>query len=85
MRPLFYDFPNDVDAWKIDDQFMLGPRLLAAPVLEYSARSRTVYFPQGGSTTEWVHRFTNVSYAPGSTVVVPAPLDHFPLFTRVTG
>ena len=83
MRPLFYDFPQDTTAWGIDDQFMFGPRFLVAPVVVYKAVNRTVYFPRGGSTTEWVHHFTNASYAPGTTAVVPTPLEHFPLFARV--
>merc|ERR1712072_27874 len=24
-RPLFYDFPDDPNVWKVDDQFMFGP------------------------------------------------------------
>ena len=34
MRPLFFDFPDDAEAWAVDDQFMLGPDILVAPVME---------------------------------------------------
>ena len=32
MRPLLFDFPDDEHAWTVDDQFLLGPDLLVAPV-----------------------------------------------------
>ncbi len=47
MRPLFYDFPQDPMAWKIDDQFMFGPKYLVAPVLKSGVAERTVYLPEG--------------------------------------
>ena len=33
MRPLFYDFPDDKQAWEIEDQYMFGPEMLVAPIL----------------------------------------------------
>src|SRR6202000_1979247 len=40
MRPLFVDFPSDRSAWSVDDEFLLGPDVLAAPILQPDARSR---------------------------------------------
>ena len=40
MRPLFVDFPEDPEAWHVEDQFLLGPDLLVAPVLTLGARKR---------------------------------------------
>ena len=40
MRPLLVEFPEDDASWDVDDQFMFGPDLLVAPVLEQGARSR---------------------------------------------
>ena len=34
MRPLFFDFPGDPGCADVDDQFMFGPDLLVAPVLD---------------------------------------------------
>lgn len=82
MRPLFYDFPQDMKAWTVDSQFMFGPRFLVAPILEYQSRNRSVYFPTSATTTTWTHYFTNQTFAAGTTTVVEAPLDHFPLFVR---
>ncbi len=47
MRGLFHDFPEDAAAWDVADQFLYGPSLLVAPVLEAGARTRRVYLPAG--------------------------------------
>ena len=46
IRPLYYQFPTDLEARKIDDQFMWSDGIMVAPVLEQGALSRDVYFPQ---------------------------------------
>jgi lysosomal alpha-glucosidase len=33
-RPLFFEFPNDVQTYDIDEQFLWGPALLIIPVLD---------------------------------------------------
>jgi alpha-D-xyloside xylohydrolase len=47
MRPLFYDFPKDEEAWKTEDEYMFGPNYLAAPVMYESVQERNVYLPEG--------------------------------------
>ena len=54
MRPLFFDFPNDLNAIIIEDQYMFGDDLMVAPVLSYQQRYRDVYFP-GTSTDKWIN------------------------------
>lgn len=62
------------------DQYMVGDDMMAAPVLLAGARERKVYFPKGA---DWKHHYTGDVYKGGSTEVVPAPLENFPLFHRV--
>uniref|UniRef100_A0A7S3C706 Glycosyl hydrolase family 31 C-terminal domain-containing protein n=1 Tax=Haptolina ericina TaxID=156174 RepID=A0A7S3C706_9EUKA len=76
-RPLLFDFPADAPAWGITDQYMVGRHYMAAPVYAMGQRSRAVYFPSGSN---WTHYFTGEMYAGGSTAVVDAPLNEFPLF-----
>ena len=45
MRPLWWEFPSDPDVLEINDQYMLGPRLLVAPVVVQGATSRRVVPP----------------------------------------
>jgi alpha-D-xyloside xylohydrolase len=79
MRPLLVEFPDDETSWDIDDQFMFGPDLLVAPVLEQGARSRRVYLPSGA---QWTDAWTGATVPSGTEVTAEAPLDQVPLFLR---
>ncbi len=79
IRPLFFDFPNDSVAWQVEDQFMFGPDVLVAPVLELHMRERKVYLP-GGST--WRDAYGGTVYEGGTWVTAEAPLEHLPVFLR---
>ncbi|MFI6151911.1 TIM-barrel domain-containing protein [Kitasatospora sp. NPDC051170] len=79
MRPLFFDFPEDEHAWEVDDQFLLGPDLLVAPVYEPGARTRRVYLPSG---TRWVDPVTGRVLDGGTTLDADAPLERLPVFAR---
>lgn len=47
IRPLWYHSPRDPVAHGVDSQFLVGARLLVAPVLDHGARARDVYLPRG--------------------------------------
>lgn len=79
MRPLFYDFPRDKQAWNCDDEYMFGPDLLVAPILYEKQREREVYLPEG---TTWKDAATGRILDGGQTVRCDAPLDRIPLFIR---
>jgi len=79
MRPLFFDFPDDAAATAVDDQFMLGPDLLVAPILHAGVTNRRVYLPAG---TGWTDAWTGAKHAGGATLDVAAPLERVPLFVR---
>ncbi len=65
MRPLFYDFPDDGKSYTIEDQYMFGPDILVAPVLEAGASSRMVYLPEGMT---WKDAWTGETYEGGQTI-----------------
>ena len=77
MRPLFVDFPQDPEAWRTEDEFLFGPDLLIAPVLESGARMRDVYLPAGRT---WVTAGTGDRHEGGDIVRVPVSLDRIPVF-----
>jgi alpha-D-xyloside xylohydrolase len=79
MRPLFFDFPADPGCAAVDDEFLFGPDILVAPVLEYGARKRKVYLPAG---TTWTDAWTDKIFAGGQWLVVDAPLEKIPVFLR---
>src|SRR5258705_2440044 len=71
MRPLFLEFPDDPLAWEVEDQFLLGPDLLVAPVPVLGARERRVYLPAGA---QWTDPATGHRQPGGNHVVTDAPL-----------
>jgi alpha-D-xyloside xylohydrolase len=79
MRPVFVDFSSDAKAWDVDDQFLLGPDLLVAPVLTADTTERSVYLPAG---TSWINAWTEDVFAGGQTILVDAPLDRIPVFVK---
>jgi len=44
---MWYEAAEDVRSYTIADQFMLGPNLVVAPVLEDGVRVRKVFLPDG--------------------------------------
>lgn len=81
VRPLVWTFQDDMDCWRVDDEFTVGSSLLVAPMLN-SNFERQVYLPPGVWYDFWdeqeVHRGPERFYWskgwPGT--------DRFPLFIR---
>jgi alpha-D-xyloside xylohydrolase len=79
LRPLFFDFPDDPQAWNVCDQHMFGPDLLVAPVLEFGARSRSVLLPAG---SRWTDVWGGGTFEGGQRIDVEAPMGRIPVFAR---
>ncbi|QJU59043.1 DUF5110 domain-containing protein [Sphingomonas sp. AP4-R1] len=79
MRPLAADFPDDGAARRLSDEYLFGDAFLAAPVTEYRARARQVYFPGAG---DWYDFATGEMHRGGTTASVAAPAERMPLFVR---
>jgi alpha-glucosidase len=77
-RPLFYEFPDDLEAGRVEDQILLGPSLMIAPVVERGAREREVYLPEG----VWFSWHDDTRYIGPRRVRLAAPLERLPLFAR---
>jgi alpha-glucosidase len=80
LRPTFFDFGDDPNTWADNDEMMVGPDLLAAPVFEPGARERRVYLPRHADG--WWHWSSGQHHSGGQWVTVKAPLDELPLFVR---
>jgi alpha-glucosidase (family GH31 glycosyl hydrolase) len=93
MRHLSLAYPRDRAAIAREDEFLFGPDLLAAPVLEPGATERTLYLPRG----RWVDFWRAVEYEESTgalalgpaellrghrELTVPAPLEELPLLAR---
>lgn len=77
-RPMWLHDSNAPGNPHNDDQWMLGPNLLAAPVLEEGAREREVWLPDGC----WELHGEGDEIDGPRTVTVDAPLDVLPWFAR---
>ena len=78
MRALAMDFTSDPRALNVGDQFMFGPAMLVAPVMEPGADTRRMYLPKA----TWYDFWTGRAQAGGATITTTAPLDRMPLFVR---
>ena len=82
LRPTFWEFPDDARCWDDNDEMLVGPNLLVAPVFEPGATTRTLYLPRDAATPGWRCFHTGTWYPGGATITVDAPLDRLPLFVR---
>jgi alpha-glucosidase len=79
MRPLALAFPTDRRTYSLDDQFLFGDALLAAPVGYPGQVCRRLYLPEG----TWYDFWTGETYrGAGDQVEVAAPLERMPIFVR---
>jgi alpha-D-xyloside xylohydrolase len=79
IRSLPFEFPDDEEARAFaDDEYLLGPDFLVAPVVAAGVTSREVYFPNA----TWVHWFTHERFGPQKKAVVKAPIGTPPVFVK---
>jgi alpha-D-xyloside xylohydrolase len=76
-RPLIYDHPHDRTTYNIDDQYLLGPDLLVAPMFKPEG-TRDIYLPAG----DWYDYWTDQRFAGPRWIAYEASLDIMPLFVR---
>lgn len=77
LRPTFVAFPGDERCLEDCDDLVLGPFLLAAPVVNPGARARPVYLPKGPS--RWFDFWSEDPLDAGVVATLAAPIDRLPL------
>lgn len=79
MRALFLEYPNDIETFKLNAQFLFGKELLVAPVVQKGDVTKEVYLPEG----EWIDfNDGKTTYKGSQWVTVDAPLNVIPLFVK---
>jgi alpha-glucosidase (family GH31 glycosyl hydrolase) len=68
------EFPGDDRAWTLTDQYMLGDRILVAPVVRQGATERTVHVPPG----TWYPLLGGAAVAGAQDVAIAAPIAELP-------
>lgn len=79
MRPMFYEFPEDMPCWDLQEQYMFGSDLLVAPILYEDRTEREVYLPAGA---KWTNLKDGKVYEGGQTILAQAPIDVIPIFIK---
>jgi alpha-glucosidase len=77
-RPLVFDHQDDPAVRDLDDEYLLGPDLLVAPVTAAGQTARQVYLPAG----DWYDWHTGELVGGGRYVLAATPMDHIPIFAR---
>jgi alpha-glucosidase (family GH31 glycosyl hydrolase) len=78
VRPMLLEFPSNPRMWQIEDQYMLGPSLLVAPVVQPGATSRRVALPEG----EWYEFWSSKRISGGREINFPVKADLLPILVR---
>ncbi len=79
MRALLLEYPDDVETFKLDGQFLLGKEILVAPVVEKEASEKQVYLPQG----EWIDfNDGKTAYRGKQWITYPVTLSTIPMFVK---
>ncbi|KAA0150482.1 hypothetical protein FNF29_05285 [Cafeteria roenbergensis] len=91
VRPLWFDWPSAASAGGVDlsaegTQAIVGPGMMAAPVLEQGATNRSIVFPPAGAWFDWytgaVVPGTVASNVTRTRVWQSSTYDPSPLFVR---
>ena len=79
LRPLLFNYQNDKNTYKINDEFLCGDNILVAPVLEQGSICRMIYLPEGNS---WIDYWTKEEFEGGQYIIKKTPLDVCPIFIK---
>ncbi len=77
-RALVLDYPTDPQAATVDDQWLVGDRLLVAPVVANTGNRRTVYLPAG----DWFDFWIGARMEGGRKHEIEVPLGQIPIYVK---
>ena len=77
IRALVLEYQDDARARSVKDEYLFGPDLLVAPVIDENT-SRVVYLPAG----DWVNFSTGDAITGPKLVIAQAPADSIPVYAR---
>ena len=80
VRHPFIHYPEDPEVYELEEQFMVGPEFMVAPVLDGGAEWVEVYLPAG----RWVHLWSGEVYGSreGVRTIVEAPIGEPAVFYK---
>jgi alpha-glucosidase/alpha-D-xyloside xylohydrolase len=78
VRALWLHYPDDKTAAARGDEYLWGPDMLVAPVVEKGATTRQVYLPAG----DWIDFWTEQRVAGGREIARDVDLATMPIYVR---
>lgn len=78
IRALVLDYPEDMEARMVDDEYLFGDSMLVCPLTYEDGTSRKVYLPQG----RWYDFFTGEEAEGGQMFEIHAAYDEIPVFVK---
>jgi hypothetical protein len=82
MEPMYYDHPEQKEAYEYVSQYMFGGQLLVAPVItkgdEKKMAKTSVWLPEG----KWTDIFTGHTYTGGKVVDMVRYMDSIPVLAK---
>ncbi|KAM8781438.1 neutral alpha-glucosidase C isoform 1-T1 [Rhynchonycteris naso] len=82
MRPLWVEFPDELEAFGVEDEYMIGGALLVHPVTEPKATVVDVFLPGSNEARVWYDSKTFTAWEGACTMKIPVALDTIPVFQR---
>jgi len=77
-RALALDEPNDQRLHKVDDQYMVGDRMMVAPLFADGDEDCKVVLPSG----DWHDFWTGSKFKGGTEIIVPALTEKIPVYVK---
>ncbi|MDE6851675.1 MAG: glycoside hydrolase family 31 protein [Lachnospiraceae bacterium] len=78
LRPLVLHYSNDPHTAQCNDEYLVGDKLLVAPITDQGATARSVYLPEG----LWINYWDNTRIQGGRYILQEAPLDYCPIYVK---
>ncbi|MDP4292213.1 MAG: glycoside hydrolase family 31 protein, partial [Bacteroidota bacterium] len=81
-RPLYYDYPNDQEAYDYSSQYMFGDNLLVAPIvspMDNGESNLKVWLPKGNDWFEWN---TGTMLKGGQVTERSFTLEEYPIYVK---
>ncbi|MFQ5865424.1 MAG: TIM-barrel domain-containing protein [bacterium] len=78
VRPLIFDYPDDIRVTNLTSEWLFGDELLVRPVVSANARTASIYLPEG----KWIDFHGEDFYTGPNTITVPVTLEDIPIFVK---
>jgi len=80
-RPMAFEYSGDAECRKLDQQFLIGDSILAAPVVTKRAVNVSTYFPADRFYDYYTGEIVG-DETKGEYITIDAPIEKLPLFLR---